>query len=110
MGWRTMTGLDLLLEKLSRQAVTQFEELDKLNVWSYKDLEYVAKLHKFQPNKINRLQFLVGQFFMATSQGVPCFRCDGYLEPENINFTTDHFHHIECEKSSRTKIYAMRSR
>ena len=90
-----------LHEKLQNTDINLFAELDSLNVWSYKDLEYVAKLHKFQPNKINRLEFLVGTFYIVTSDGKVCFRCDASLSPENIDYTQGNFHHKKCGSESK---------
>ena len=102
------SDLDFLNEQLNKSNENKFDELVELNCWSYKDLEYIAKRHNFQPNKINRLQFRIGEFLLVTSDGKPCFRCDGSLYPENIDHSLGHFHHVKCPKDSNQKIYPMR--
>jgi len=93
--------MDLLTQKLANFKIHEFDELEALSVWSYKDLEYVAKQHHFTAKKIRRLEHVVGQFFLQASQGSPCFRCDGPLDSGNINHSLGHFHHKECPKDSR---------
>ena len=94
-----------LEDKLNQHDSNHFDELVELNVWSYKDLEYVSKRHKFQPNKINRIAYLVGEFYIETSKGKVCFRCDNNLYAENVDHSHGQFHHKKCPKDSNNKIY-----
>jgi len=94
-----------LHEKLAQNDDNHFDDLVDLNVWSFKDLEYVAKRHKFQPNKINRIQFLIGEFLIKTSDGKLCFRCDNGLYAENVDHSQGHFHHKKCPKDSNARVY-----